>query len=74
MLDLSKPDESERLRKCCPACESVYISKRRKHGNFHCRHCGAQFISPSFKKCQTTKNIPKCLKDIIERKQEKKEN
>jgi ribosomal protein L37AE/L43A len=59
-----------RLRKVCPACESLNIGKNQKHGTYHCKACGAAFQIPKLKEMRTNKNtIPEQLKLILEKKQ-----
>jgi ribosomal protein L37AE/L43A len=62
--------DETRIRKACPSCLSHSIGKRKKIGNFFCKHCGCQFLTPATKVCKTTNVIPHHLKIIMEKKKE----
>jgi DNA-directed RNA polymerase subunit M/transcription elongation factor TFIIS len=58
-----------RIRSCCPACQSIYIAKSRKlSGKYKCKSCGAVFASPAIKEIKSKNNIPEDLKKILKQK------
>ncbi|MDQ1255010.1 MAG: hypothetical protein QG646_4289 [Euryarchaeota archaeon] len=65
--------DEPRMRKACPSCLSHSIGKRKKVGNFFCKHCGYKFLIPATKECKTTNVIPSRLKIIMEKKKGKEE-
>jgi ribosomal protein L37AE/L43A len=59
-----------RVRKVCPACESLNIGKTKKRGAFKCKSCKAIFSIPAMREMKTNKNtIPEQLRLILENKQ-----
>jgi ribosomal protein L37AE/L43A len=65
-------DTTERQRDCCPKCLSIDIDMRKKCGNYHCRRCGALFVSPSTIIKKKKYALPRYLVNILQKKQEEK--